>query len=324
MAKKTFAILTSGGDAPGMNAAIRAATRTALKNGCRMLGSMRGFRGLVEDDCIELTRDSVANIIHRGGSIIKSSRCDEFMTVEGRARALANCKKHRVDGLILVGGDGTMKGALAFMNEGGPPAVGLPGTIDNDIVGTDYTIGFDTAVNTALQAIDKVRDTAETMDRMFFIETMGRRSGAIALAAGMAGGCNVAICPEKQTDMNAVAAKLVADRDAGATSLLVVIAEGDDSGGAYELARQIKEKTNMESRVVVLGHTQRGGNPTAQDRILATVLGVTSVEDLLAGRSGHLLGWRADAVTRIPFAEARTAETSLPPEIVRHVDMLLT
>ena len=306
MALKTFAILTSGGDAPGMNAAIRAATRTALRNNCRMLGSISGFRGLVEDDCIELTRLSVANIIHRGGSIIKSSRCDAFLTVEGRAKALENCRKRGVDGLILIGGDGTMKGALAFTSEGGPPSVGLPGTIDNDIEGTDYTIGFDTAVNTALQAIDRVRDTAETMGSMFFIETMGRRSGAIALAAGMAGGCNVAICPEKVTDIDAVAEKLISDRDAGATSLLIVVAEGDDSGGAYQLATKIREKTGMNSKVVVLGHTQRGGNPTAQDRIIATVLGVTAVKDLLTGRSGHLLGWKADSITRIPFADAKT------------------
>ncbi len=324
MAEKTFAILTSGGDAPGMNAAIRAATKTAIKRGCRMLGARRGFKGLVEDDCVELTRRSVTNIIHRGGSILLSSRCDDFETVEGRAKALEVCRKHGIDGLILIGGDGTMTGAMEFEKEGGPLAVGLPGTIDNDIVGTDYTIGFDTAVNTALQAIDRIRDTAETMGRMFFIETMGRRAGAIALAAGIAGGCNVVIVPERRTDIEAVAKTLVDARDAGATSLLVAVAEGDESGGAYELARKIRIRTGIESRVIVLGHTQRGGNPTAHDRIIATVLGVTAVDDLLSGCYGHLLGWKADSIVRIPFADAKTSETSLPAEIVRRADMMLT
>lgn len=324
MTGKTFAILTSGGDAPGMNAAIRAATKAALRNGCRMFGSKRGFRGLVEDDCIELTRSSVANIIHRGGSILLSSRCDEFETAEGRAKALETCRKHGIDGLILIGGDGTMRGACKFQADNGPPAVGLPGTIDNDIQGTDYTIGFNTAVNTALEAVDRIRDTAETMEMLFFIETMGRHSGAIALAAGMAGGCNVAICPERHTDIDAVAKRLTDDRNDGATSLLVVVAEGDDSGGAYELARKIREATGMESRVIVLGHTQRGGRPTAMDRIIATILGVTAVEDLLAGGHGHMLGWKADQVVRVPFAEAITAVTSLPAEIIRRSDLLLT
>jgi len=321
---KTFAILTSGGDAPGMNAAIRAAARTGFRNNVRMLGAMHGFRGLVEDDFIELDRRSISNIIQTGGSILRSSRCDEFETVEGRAKALENCRRRGVDGLILIGGDGTMKGALAFETEGSPPSVGLPGTIDNDIEGTEYTIGFDTAVNTALRAIDQIRDTAEAMERMFFIETMGRRSGAIALTAGIAGGGNVVIVPEIKTDIPKVAKTLLDDREAGATSLLVIVSEGDSAGGAYEIAAKVKELTGLDAHVTILGHIQRGGSPTAQDRIIASVLGVTAVEDLLAGRHGHLLGWKCHAVTRIPYAEARTSTSSLPVEILQHADMLIT
>jgi len=321
---RTFAILTSGGDAPGMNAAIRSAAKTALSNGARMLGSRHGYRGLVDDDIVELDRSSVSNIIHRGGSIIHSSRCDEFETVEGRARALETCRKHGIDGLILIGGDGTMRGAEVFEKEGSPPLVGIPGTIDNDIVGTEYTIGFDSAVNTALRAIDQIRDTAEAMERMFFIETMGRLSGAIALAAGIAGGGNVVIVPEQHTDAEAVARRLVDDREGGATSLLVIVAEGDDSGGAYRLADRVKELTGMDSRVTVLGHVQRGGNPTAQDRIIATCLGVTAVEDLLAGRHGHMLGWKCHEITRTPFAEAKNTGASLIDRLVRHAGTMVT
>lgn len=321
---KTLAILTSGGDAPGMNAAIRAATRTALASGARMLGSLRGFRGLVFNDIIELNRDSISNIVQRGGSILHSSRCDEFETVEGRAKALKTCKEHGIDGLILIGGDGTMKGALAFEREGGPASVGLPGTIDNDITGLDYTIGFDTAVNAALEAIDRIRDTAETMERVFFIETMGRASGSIAAASGIAGGANVVIVPELHTDIEAVVRKIKEDRDSGATSVLIVIAEGDDSGGAYSLAAKIREIAGIDSRVSVLGYMQRGGNPTARDRIVATVLGVAAVTDLLQGKSGYLLGWKNDAIVRVPYAEARTAGTSLPPEILQHAGIMLT
>jgi len=321
---KTYAILTSGGDAPGMNAAIRASVKTAIHNNIKMLGSMRGYRGLVFDDFIELNRESIKNIIQRGGSIIHSSRCPEFTTVEGRAKAIEVCRKHGIEGLVLIGGDGTMRGALAFAKEGGPPAVGLPGTIDNDIVGCDYTIGFDTAVNTALDAIDRIRDTADAMEMLFFIETMGRSSGAIALAAGIAGGGNVVIVPEQSTDVKKVAERLSGDLKAGATSLLVIVAEGDDSGGAYSLAQKVKEITGIDCRVSILGHIQRGGKPSARDRIIATVLGNTAVEDLLEGRTGHMLGWKEDQIVRIPFSEARTGKTSLPETIARHSDVLLT
>jgi len=323
---KRIGVLTSGGDAPGMNAAIRAATKTAISSGATMLGSLRGFKGLVDNDFIELNRDSVSNIVQRGGSIIYSSRCDEFLTKEGRAKAIENCRKREIDALILIGGDGTMKGAVAFQEEGGPPSVGLPGTIDNDIAGLDCTSGFDTAVNAALEAIDRIRDTAETMERVFFIETMGRASGSIAVAAGIAGGCNAVIVPEKHTDLDAVAARLMEDRKAGAKSLLIVVAEGDDSGGAYQIAREVGTRTGLDVRVSVLGYMQRGGNPSARDRIVATVLGVTAIEDLLKGKSGYLLGWKSESIVRVPFSEARTAGMSLtiPKEILDHAGMLLT
>ncbi len=320
---KTIAILTSGGDAPGMNAAIRAASRIARHNGIKLLGSRHGFRGLVDDVIIEIDRESVSNIIHRGGSILRSSRCDKFETPKGREKALATCDRHGIEGLILIGGDGTMRGAVDLENEGGPPSVGLPGTIDNDIAGTDHTIGFDTAVNAALEAIDRIRDTAETMERMFFIETMGRHSGAIALAAGIGGGSNVVVVPETKTDIEGIAKKLQSDRDSGAQSLIVVVAEGDESGGAYKLAEKIRKITGMDSRVTVLGHIQRGGNPTANDRIIATCLGVQAVEDLMDGRHGHMLGWKCEKFVRIPFREAVT-DTALPDEIVRHAATMLT
>jgi len=321
---KKIAILTSGGDAPGMNAAVRAATRTALKHDAKMLGSMHGFRGLVEDEIIELDSSAVRNIVHRGGSIIKSARSDEFETKEGRAKAIRTCEKHEIEGLVLIGGDGTMLGAKIFADEGGPPAVGIPGTIDNDIRGIDYTIGFDSAVNTAVRAIDQIRDTAEAMERMFFIETMGRRSGAIALASGIAGGGNVVVVPEQHTEADKVADRIIADRKAGATSLLVIVAEGDDSGGAYKLAKKVKERVGIDTRVTVLGHIQRGGNPTAQDRILATCLASRAVKDLLEGAYGHLLGWRNSEIVRIPFAEAETTTSSIYDGILCETGAMIT
>jgi 6-phosphofructokinase 1 len=323
MKVKTLAILASGGDAPGMNAAIRAATKTAIGKGIRMLGVERGFCGLVDDKLRELDSDSIRNIIQRGGAIIHSSRCDEFKTAKGRKRALETCARNKIDGLILLGGDGTMRGAVEFEKDGGPPAVGIPTTIDNDIEGTDFTIGFDSAVNTALRAIDQIRDTAETMEALFFIETMGRHSGAIALAAGIGGGGNVVIVPEKKTNIAAVAKRLVDERKAGASSLLVIVAEGDDSGGAYKIAEKVKKLTGMDYRVTILGHVQRGGNPTAQDRIIATVLGVQSVEDLIAMRHGHLIGWKNKRIVRIPFAEARTSTTALAEDILHHAATML-
>jgi 6-phosphofructokinase 1 len=321
---KTIAILTSGGDAPGMNAAIRAATRTAINRGVKMLGSLHGYRGLVRDEVIELDASAIRNIIHRGGSIIKSARSDEFETKEGRDKALETCRKHKIEGLVLIGGDGTMRGARDFREEGGPPAVGLPGTIDNDIKGTDYTIGFDTAVNTALRAIDQIRDTAEAMERMFFIETMGRHSGAIALASGIAGGGNVVVVPEMHTDIDKVAERIISDHKAGATSLLVIVAEGDDSGGAYKLADKIKERIGIDTRVSVLGYIQRGGNPTAQDRILATCLASHAIQDLLDGKHGHLLGRRGRDIVRIPFEEAVTTTTSMFDEIICDAGAMVT
>jgi 6-phosphofructokinase 1 len=321
---KTIAVLTSGGDAPGMNAAIRAATRTALNNGVKMLGSLHGYRGLVRDEFIDLDASAIRNIVHRGGSIIRSARSDEFETKEGRAKAIETCRKHKIEGLVLIGGDGTMKGAKLLAEEGGPPAVGVPGTIDNDIKGIDYTIGFDSAVNTALRAIDQIRDTAEAMERMFFIETMGRRSGAIALASGIAGGGNVVVVPEMHTDIEKVVDRITADHKAGATSLLVIVAEGDESGGAYKLAEKVGQRVGIDTRVTVLGHVQRGGNPTAQDRILATCLASRAVKDLMEGTYGHLLGWRGSEMVRIPFAEAETSTISLFDQMICYAGTLVT
>jgi 6-phosphofructokinase 1 len=320
---KTLGILTAGGDAPGMNAVIRAATKTALAKGARMLGIRRGFEGLITDDIFELNRDLISNIVQRGGSIVHSARNEEFRTKEGRAKALKTCERRGIDGIIMLGGDGTTKGALAFEKDGGPPAIVVPCTIDNDIAGLDTTIGFDTAVNAALEAIDRIRDTAETMERTFFIETMGRESGAIAVASGIAGGANVVIIPEKRTNIEAVARRIMDDRKAGAKSLLIVVSEGDDAGGAYAIAEKVGKLTAIDSRVSVLGYMQRGGNPSARDRIVATVLGVAAVEELLKGKHGYVVGWKCESIMRIPFGEAHTARLCLPPDIARHAGTIL-
>lgn len=315
---KTIGILTAGGDAPGMNAVIRAATKTALNNGARMLGIRRGFEGLINDDIFELTRDDVSNIIQRGGSIVHSARSEEFRTKKGRKKALETCARLGIDGIIMLGGDGTTKGALALEKDGGPPAIVVPCTIDNDVAGLDMTIGFDTAINAALEAIDRIRDTAETMERTFFIETMGRESGAIALASGIAGGANVIIIPERRTEVEACAARILEDRKNGAKSILVIVSEGDDLDGAYAIAEKVSKLTNIESRVSVLGYMQRGGNPSARDRIVATVLGVTAAKELLEGKHGYVVGWKSESIVRIPFEEAHTQRLCLPVDIVGH------
>jgi len=321
---RNVAILTSGGDAPGMNAIIRAVARAARHHDIRLLGSKHGYRGLVDDEIVEVDRNAVSNIVHRGGSILRSSRCEQFRTPEGRSQAIQTCEKHGIDGLILIGGDGTMRGAMELEMEGGPPSVGLPGTIDNDINGTEYTIGFDSAVNAALESIDRIRDTADAMEMTFFIETMGRSSGAIALSAGIGGGANVVIVPERKTDVRTVADRLISDRDAGASSLLVIVAEGDNSGGAYKLAESVKEINGMDYRVTILGHIQRGGNPTAKDRLIGTCLGVQAMEDLVDGRHGHMLGWRYSKFSRTPLADAVTSTSTLPEVIVKHAETLIT
>src|SRR5688572_24574649 len=283
-------VMTSGGDSPGMNAAIRAVVRTGIYNGLEVYGIMRGYSGIIENDIIPMHSRSVANIIQRGGTILKTARCKEFFHPEGRKKAYDNLKKLGIDGLIIIGGDGSFKGADIFSREFDIPCIGLPGTIDKDIAGTDFTIGFDTAVNTAVEAIDKIRDTADAHDRLFIIEVMGRDAGYIALHSGIATGAENILIPERKTDINELINSLQEKERRKKLVNMVVVAEGDEFG-ANEIARIIQERMpQAETRVCILGHIQRGGSPTCLDRLIASRMGYSAVECLLEGRFNVMVG----------------------------------
>ena len=284
-------VLTSGGDAPGMNAAIRAVVRTGLYYGLEVFGIMRGYSGMVDDDIVPMDNRSVANIIQRGGTILKTARCKEFFEPEGRLLAYENLKKLGINGLVIIGGDGSFRGAQKFSKEFDIPCIGIPGTIDKDMNGTDYTIGFDTAVNTAVEAIDKIRDTMDAHDRVFIVEVMGRDAGYIALHSGIATGAENILIPETKTDIDTLIASLSEKEKRKKLVNLIVIAEGDSFGGAEELARVIKERLPLlDTRVCILGHIQRGGSPTCEDRLVASHLGYYAVESLLLGRNNVMVG----------------------------------
>lgn len=288
---KTIAILTSGGDAPGMNAAFRASVRTALANNLKVKAITRGYQGLIDGECKLIENTSVSNIIQRGGTVLKSARSEEFRTKEGRKKAADVLKKEKVDGLVVIGGDGSFQGATLLSQEHGTCVVGIPGTIDNDLVGTDETIGYDTALNTAMEAIDKIRDTADAHDRLFLVEVMGRDAGFIALETGIASGAELILLPESLTDVDEVRSSLKSVLKEQRRSSLVVIAEGDETGGALKLAEKIRpDFEKYEMRVTILGHIQRGGNPTARDRVLASRLGSAAVKTLLEGHTQVMVG----------------------------------
>ena len=288
---KRIAVFTSGGDAPGMNACVRAVVRTALLHNIEVFGIVRAYAGMISGDFIPLDFNSVSNIIQRGGTILKSARGEEFRTVEGREKAAAQLKKFNIDGVIAIGGDGTFAGAQIFHKEHGIPFMGCPGTIDNDLFGTDNTIGYDTALNTVVEAVDKIRDTADAHDRLFFVEVMGRDAGFIAFRSGIAVGADSVLIPETETFVDSLIKRLELGRSHHKTSSIIIVAEGDDGGGAYEVARKVKEKYNhYETKVTVLGHIQRGGSPSAADRVLASMLGKASVEALLKGRKNEMVG----------------------------------
>jgi len=283
--------MTSGGDAPGMNAAIRAVVRAGLSYGIKVYGIRRGYEGMIEGDIIPMESHSVSNIIQRGGTILKSARSERFRTVEGRKLAYDQLTKHGIDAVVAIGGDGTFTGALQFNKEHDIPFVGIPGTIDCDLYGTDYTLGFDTAVNTAVEAIDRIRDTADSHDRLFFVEVMGRDAGFIALYSGIAGGAEATLIPESKTDENALMEMLGKGWERKKSSMIVVVAEGEVIGGAYQIAEKVKSKfTHYDIRVSVLGHMQRGGSPSCLDRVLGSRMGVAAVEALLAGRVQIMIG----------------------------------
>lgn len=285
---KRIGVLTSGGDAPGMNAAIRSVVRYALFHKIEVVGIYRGYAGLINSELQELNHRSVSNIINRGGTILKTARCEEFQADDGQARAVEVIKQNRIDGLVLIGGDGTYRGGMDLVNKWDIPCIGVPGTIDNDINGTDATIGSDTAVNTALDALDKIRDTATSLERIFVVEVMGRNSGYIAIQVALAGGAEDVLVPERRYDFEAMCHDIVNGNVRGKASWIIVVAEG--AGKADDIAKQITEMTSLETRVVVLGHVQRGGVPTAKDRTLAARLGAGAVDLLIKGESGKAVG----------------------------------
>jgi 6-phosphofructokinase 1 len=297
-------VLTSGGDAPGMNAAIRAVVRTGIYNGLEVYGILRGYTGMVENDIIKMESKSVANIIQRGGTVLKTSRCKEFFDKQGRQTAYNNLVKHGIDALVIIGGDGSFRGAQIFSNEFDIPCIGLPGTIDKDIAGTDFTIGFDTAVNTAVEAIDKIRDTADAHDRLFIIEVMGRDSGYIALHSGIATGAENILIPEKRTDIEDIIVALTEKHGRKKLVNLIVVAEGEAFGG-NEIGKIIKERMpEQEIRVCILGHIQRGGSPSCFDRLIASRMGYAAVECLLEGRHNIFVGILNNRMHYIPLNEA--------------------
>jgi 6-phosphofructokinase 1 len=295
-------IFTSGGDAPGMNAAIRAVVRSAIYYDKEIFGIVRGYEGMIEGDFVKLGARSVGNIIQRGGTILKSARSETFRTSEGRAKAYENIVKHEIDALVAIGGDGTFTGLHKFYEEYKIPSICIPGTIDNDIPGTDYTIGFDTATNTAVEAIDRIRDTALSHNRLFFVEVMGRHSGYIALNAGVAGGAVGIIIPEEDTTMESLFEKLDEGGKTNKKSTLIVVAEGSKLGNAMELARRVAERNDyFDIKVTILGHLQRGGPPTYFDRVLASKLGIAAVEGLLSGQKDCMVGVRNNVVVYNSF-----------------------
>ena len=308
---KSLAVLTSGGDAPGMNAGIRATVRTAISRGLSVFGVRRGYQGLIEDDIVRMKSTDVSNILQRGGTILHTARSEEFRTPEGRAAAAGNLQKRKIDGLVVFGGDGSFRGANDLQREHGIRVIGAPATIDNDIWGTDFTIGFDTAVNTALEAIDKVRDTAAAHDRLFIVEVMGRNAGFIALEVGIGTGAEGILIPETKTDIPGIARQLQTRMSEGRTSSILVVAEGDEEGNAYEIAAKIEKQSGLKSRVTILGHVQRGGSPTAADRMLASKLGYASVEALLDDAAPCMVGIEEGTIVRHPLADAWTRKKEL-------------
>ena len=302
---KTIGILTSGGDAPGMNAALRAVTRAAIFNGIKVKAIMRGYKGMVTNEIVEFKTQNVSNIIQHGGTIIKTARCDEFKTKEGRQLAYDNLRSHEIDALVVLGGDGTFTGARIFAQEFNFPIVGVPCTIDNDLYGTDFTIGYDTALNTVIDAVDKIRDTASSHERLFFVEVMGRDAGFLALNAAIASGAEAAVIPEISIKDDLLSEVIKNGFRKSKNSSIVLVAESDVTGGAQGVADRIKkEHPEYDVRVVVLGHMQRGGSPSAQDRILASRMGAAAIEALLEEQRNLMVGIVNDEIVYIPFTKA--------------------
>ncbi|WP_431160452.1 6-phosphofructokinase [Flagellimonas beolgyonensis] len=323
---KKIAVFTSGGDSPGMNAAIRSVVRTCAYLGKECVGIYRGYQGMIEGDFKPMDARSVNNIINKGGTILKSARCEEFRTPEGRKKAYDQLKKEGVDAFVVIGGNGSFTGALKFNEEFGFPVIGIPGTIDNDILGSSYTIGFDTAINTVVEVIDKIRDTASSHNRLFFVEVMGRDVGHIALNAGVGAGAEEILIPEQNLGLERLLDSLKRSKASGKSSSIVIVAEGDKIGkNVFELKAYVEEHLPIyDVRVSVLGHMQRGGNPTCFDRVLASRMGVKAVESLLEGKSNLMVGIRDTKLVLTPLADAIKAHTEVDEELIRVSDIMTT
>ncbi|MBO5779956.1 MAG: 6-phosphofructokinase [Muribaculaceae bacterium] len=314
---KTIGILTSGGDAPGMNAAIRAVTRSAIFNGLKVKGIYRGYKGLITDEIVDFRTQNVSNIIQMGGTILKTARCKEFTTPEGRQLAYEVMRRHEIDALVVIGGDGSLTGARIFANEFNFPIVGLPGTIDNDLFGTDSTIGYDTALNTIMECVDKIRDTATSHERLFFIEVMGRDAGFLALNGAIASGAEAAIIPEISTQVDQLAELIENGFRKSKNSSIVLVAESPVTGGAMALAERVKnEYPSYDVRVSILGHLQRGGSPTAYDRILASRMGAAAIDAIMDDQRNVMIGVRNDEIVYVPFTRAIKEEKHVNPRLL--------
>jgi len=320
---KSIGVLTSGGDAPGMNAAIRAVVRTALYHDLKVFGIKQGYHGLVFNKIQEMRSQDVAAIIQRGGTILRTARCKEFMTEKGMQKAYDNIKKNEIDALIVIGGDGSFRGATEFSNRFKIPVVGIPGTIDNDIYGTDVTIGYDTALNTVVEAVDKIRDTASSHDRMFFIEVMGRDAGFLTLRAGLACGAEAILIPEVESDINKFVEYLENGYRRKKSSNIILVAEGEKEGGAFEVVRKLKPYLEgYDVRVSVLGHIQRGGSPSAYDRYIATKIGIESVRALLNNKTSIMVGIVNDKLVHVPIEKAIKLHKNIDIDEVQMIDIL--
>lgn len=320
---KKIGVLTSGGDSPGMNAAIRAVVRACTYYNTTCIGIKQGYEGLLNNQMSELGARSVRNIINRGGTFLKTARSEAFRTPEGRKQAYENLKANGIDALIVIGGDGSFTGANVFYKEFGVPFIGIPGTIDNDIFGTDFTIGYDTALNTCIEAIDRIRDSATSHNRVFFVEVMGRDAGFIALSSGIASGATEILIPEKKDSLEALFESLERTEHSGKNSSIIVVAEGEELGNVYELAKATEKRfPEYDVRVSVLGHIQRGGNPTCMDRVLASRLGVAAVEGLLAGKTNVMAGSRANKIVYTPIEEAIKKHNEIDQELIKVAKIL--
>ncbi|OAA31078.1 6-phosphofructokinase [Kosmotoga arenicorallina S304] len=317
---KKIAVLTSGGDAPGMNAAIRSTVRTAVTEGYEVVGIKRGYSGLLDEDIFDMDYSSVGGIMEKGGTILQTSRCEEFRTEQGRKKASEILKKHGIDALVVVGGEGSLTGAMLLMEETGIPSVGIPGTIDNDIAHTDMCIGVDTCLNTCVENIQKLKDTASSHERAFVVEVMGRSSGYVALNAGIATGAEAIIIPERPVDYKAIAEKIWNERNRGKINCIIVVAEG--AASAYTVARHMEHRIGYETRITILGHIQRGGTPTAFDRILASRMGYEAIQAIKDGEFGVMLALQSGKMARVPYSKVLSEKKGLDETLIKMAAIL--